>query len=119
MLRVLDFVLRQAQSASVVGRRQELVVDDFAWDYGPGGNIEHLRGHEIEREDIEAVLRFGPLYFRNPGAQTSTHAMVGRDSKNRSLLIYLIPTPAPGVWKPVTGWRSGLAHQLLEREGRT
>jgi hypothetical protein len=104
----------------MVGEPEDIDVQAFAWDHNPGGNVEHLARHGVTPEDVEAVLDFVPLFFMAEAEadRRSTHAMVGRDGRNRSLVIYLIAVFPPGVWEPVTGWRSALAHELLEREGR-
>ena len=45
--------------------------------------------------------------------------MVGKDGHDRSLIIYIRETSTPGIWEPVTGWRSTLAHKLIENEERS
>ncbi len=29
---------------------------DVTWDYGPGGNVEHMAGHGLDPEEVRAVL---------------------------------------------------------------
>lgn len=29
---------------------------DFVWSYEPGGNVEHIAGHGLSIEDVEAVI---------------------------------------------------------------
>jgi hypothetical protein len=101
----------------MVGERAVLHVAGFLWDFTPGGNVEHLARHDLTITDIDDVLRASPLYFRSLDTGAATHAMIGRDAQSRSLLIYLVPTTTSGIWKPVTGWQSSLAHKILEQEG--
>lgn len=93
-------------------------VQGFEWDYSEEGNINHLARHDVTSEDVEAVLAWDPLYFRNEVAGSATYVMVGQDRRGRSLLVFLRPTTTLGVYKPVTAWQSGDAHELLRREGR-
>jgi hypothetical protein len=102
----------------VVGERDEIEVNDFAWDYAPTGNVAHLARHGVSVDDVYAVLGWGPLYFRNLPGRRASHVMIGRDSHDRSLLITLLSTSEIGTWEPVTGWQSAAAHRVLEEEGR-
>jgi hypothetical protein len=104
----------------MVGEPEAIRVEAFAWDFTATGNVRHLAGHDVRIEDVEAVLDFEPMYFSAPSSlhRRATHAMVGRDGHNRSLIIFMLETLQPGVWEPVTGWRSRLAHRLLAEEGR-
>jgi hypothetical protein len=101
----------------MVGEPLGIEVTGLLWDYEPGGNVEHLARNDVAPADVQAVLDNGPLFFRGLESRTSTHAIVGRDNRGRSLLIYIIATPELGIWKPVTGWRSQVARRLLHNEG--
>ncbi len=103
----------------MVGKRRHIEVEGFLWDFEADGNVEHLAQHDVRIADVNAVLAFGPLFFHNGREHAATYGMVGRDGRNRSLIIYLRPTAEGGVWKPITGWQSRLAHRILEQEGRT
>lgn len=102
----------------MVGNRRHIEVEGFFWDFDPDGNVEHRAQHDVRIADVNAVLAFEPLFFQNAGEHAATYAMIGRDSRQRSLIIYLVPTAEGGVWKPITGWRGRLAHRILEQEGR-
>src|SRR5438552_5619895 len=101
----------------MVGERVNIRVIGLSWDYLEDGNVEHLAKHDVLASNAEAVLANSPLFFRNVPGHRATHVMIGTDNRGRSLYISLAPTPEAGEWKPMTGWRSGLAHRLLEREG--
>ena len=30
--------------------------EDIEWDYGPGGNVDHIARHDLTPEDVEAVM---------------------------------------------------------------
>lgn len=98
----------------------EMVVDGFEWNFDPGGNVDHLAVHEVTPADVRFVYEHDPIYVRNvPSlAPTSTHVMVGRDSRIRSLAIFIVETARTGIWYVVTGRRGADAHELLERHGR-
>lgn len=102
----------------MVGERDDIEIDGFYWDYGLGGNVEHLHDG-VTPEDVDAVLAWGPIIHRNLPDRKATHAMVGKDGHGRSLIIYIRETSIKGIWEPVTGWRSWLAHELIENEGRS
>ena len=101
----------------MVGDRIELVIEGLVWDFGPRGNASHLAAHDVLPDDVEAVRRNRYLIFENLPGHRGTHVMIGRDARPRSLYISLEATNEPGVWSPVTGWRSRLAHAILQREG--
>jgi hypothetical protein len=98
----------------------DLVVDGFEWDFDEGGNVDHLAQHGVMHADVHFVHEHDPLYVRNLPSltRTATHVMVGRDSQERSLAIFIIETARPGIWYVVTGRRGADAHDLLERHGR-
>ena len=102
----------------MVRDRVQIRIVDFDLDFGPLGNVVHLRDHDVEVANLYELLDFGPLTYRNIEGQGGTHVMIGRDSRSRSLYVTLRATPEAGVWHPVTGWRSKLAHQILQQEGR-
>jgi len=102
----------------MLGEQREIEVEGFAWDFEPDGNVAHLAGHDVRIADVNAVLAFGPMFLRSLSEHAATYVMVGRDNRNRSLLIYPVATPEHGIWKPVTGWQSGDAHRLLQEGGR-
>jgi hypothetical protein len=39
----------------------DIDVEGFLWDFGEGGNVEHLARHEVSIADVEAVLAFEPF----------------------------------------------------------
>lgn len=103
----------------MVGERDDITVEAFAWYYGPEGNVAHLAAHDVTVEDVYSVLAGRPLYYRNLPGRRATHVMIGRDQRRRSLFVTLLATAEPGEWLPVTGWRSAVAHRILAQEGRT
>lgn len=101
----------------MVGERDDIEIEGFLWDFSPGGNVEHLHDG-VSPEDVEAVLRWGPIVYRNLPGRAASHAIIGRDEQGHSLIIYIRETSIAGIWEPITGWRSALAHRLIENEER-
>jgi hypothetical protein len=99
----------------VVGDPADINVLGFAWDFEPGGNVEHLSLHDVEWTDVEAVLAGEPRFFLNPPSPTrrASHAMVGYDGKVRALIVFLVATDDEGIWEPITGWESREARLVL------
>jgi hypothetical protein len=114
----IHLVLRIGYNHAVVGEPDSIDVQSFIWDFSPDGNVDHLARHSVTPEDVEALLESDPLFFRSPPSRRSTHAMIGRDGRGRSLIVYLLGSADPSIWEPVTGWQSKIAHRLLEEEGR-
>jgi hypothetical protein len=100
----------------VVGERADIEVEGFLFDDGPHGNIQQLLTHGVHVDDVNAVLAGGPLFFSNAPGRRASHLMIGRDGRGRSLLIAIVATAEPGIWEPITGWRSAAAHRLLAQE---
>jgi hypothetical protein len=98
----------------------QIVVYGFEWDFEPGGNVEHLASHDVTPADVHYVHEHEPIYVRNVPSlrRAATHVMVGRDSRARSLVIFIAETQRPGIWYVVTARRGADAHKLLERHGR-
>jgi len=101
----------------LVGERTDLVVISLLWDFAADGNVAHLARHGLQPENINAVLMNQPIFFRNVPGRRASHVMIGRDDRDRSLYVTLLAAGRPGYWAPVTGWRSALAHEILQREG--
>src|SRR3954453_12230894 len=101
----------------MVRQRVQIRVVNFDLGFEAGGNVEHLQAHDVQVVDLYDVLERGPLFFRNLEGRSGSHAMIGRAGRGRSLYVTLRATPEPGVWHPVTGWRSRLAHNILQKEG--
>jgi hypothetical protein len=101
----------------VVDERAEIVINGFRWTER---TLTHLAEHEVTPADVLHVRRHDPLAYRtSPGAfRFATHALVGRDRRSRSLIIFLSETEEAGIWQVHTAYRARLAHELLEQEGR-
>ncbi|HEY7269364.1 MAG TPA: hypothetical protein VH951_06025 [Dehalococcoidia bacterium] len=91
----------------MVGGPASANVEGFEWTDGPGGNIEHLARHGVSPADVHEVRDNDPLFFDNlPGAwRVATIVMVGQNLRHQSLIVFLIATANPGIWKPVTARR--------------
>ena len=102
----------------MVGEPVDIEILSFIWDYRPGGNVDHLARHDVTTEDVVAVRAGKPLFFHNLPGRAASHVMIGRDGRGRSLYVALLAAADPGVWIPITGWQSALAHGLLEEDGQ-
>jgi hypothetical protein len=98
----------------------DINVSGFEWNFDAGGNVDHLALHGLTPDDVRFVRDHNPIFVRNvPGLQRSAiHVMVGRDSRRRSLAIFMVEASRVGIWYVVTGRRGADAHDLLERHGR-
>jgi hypothetical protein len=90
----------------------EALIERFDFD---DVNREHLARHDVRESDIWAVLDGKPLFFPYLPARTATHLMLGPDETQRILLIAILETESPGVWRPVTGWESRQGRAIYAR----
>jgi len=101
----------------MVGRRVDKEIEGLVWDFTALANVDHLAGHDVYPDDVEYVRFNRYLMFENLPGRGGSHVMIGRDGRGRSLYISMNETSTPGLWEPVTGWRSGVAHRILHEEG--
>jgi hypothetical protein len=101
----------------VVGEPAAIEINGFLW---AESSIRHLAEHGVSPADVEHVRAHGPLVYRTkPGEfRYATHALVGRDGQDRSLIVFISEDADRGLWRVHTAYRARLAHELLEREGR-
>jgi hypothetical protein len=88
-----------------------LLVNLLEWDEA---NESHLADHGLTAEMVEEVLDNDPLFFNNVPGRTATHVMIGVTNSGSHLRISILETH-PGVWRPITGWRSSEAHRLWQQ----
>lgn len=72
---------------------------------------DHLARHGVDVNAIFDLLERQHRIFRNKGGMKATHAIAGWDSRGQCLVVFIEPTPDPGIWRPVTGWYADTAHQ--------
>ena len=99
----------------MVNEPREVDIRGFRWLVR---NIMHLLNeHDVTVDDVLDVIERPYLTFRSLDNRASSHVIVGRDGRARSLILYVSETNERGRWFVHTGWESELAHRLLEQEG--
>jgi len=101
----------------VVRERTRIAIRGFRWNEWA---IEHLAEHDVTPQGVDFIRTHEPLVYRTepPEFRFATHALVGRDARRRSLIVFISETDDRGTWRVHTAYRARLAHDLLEREGR-
>lgn len=98
----------------MAGERTAIEIQGFRW---LARNVAHLLNeHDVTVDDVLSVVEGEYLAFRAPAGRSSTHVIIGRDARGRSLILYLSETTVRGTWFVHTGWQDAIAHRLLEEE---
>ena len=85
----------------------QLRIDAFQWDEG---NISHLHDSATV-EMIEEALDNNPIVLPNRPGHLATHVMIGIADNGMHLYVPILQV-SPGLWRPITGWRSREAFQV-------
>ena len=97
----------------MVGEPVEIDVRGLTWDQDID---DHFARHQVDYEDLRAVVKNRPLTFFNLPGRGGSHVLIGPDHRGRILYVSIKATETPGIWDPVTGWESRLARRIWERE---
>jgi hypothetical protein len=81
-------------------------------------NEEHIGRHGITTRQLDQVLKGEFAVMRNRSSRRATHIVYGRDFGGACIVIPVVPTAVPGVWRPVTAWYCKTSEWTRLRRGR-
>lgn len=82
-------------------------------------NVTKRRAHCIEPDEVQEIVDLDAWVSTTHDDYPAQARLVGPTNGGRLLTIALAPTTRPGVWRPVTGWRSTddeMAHYFEEMQ---
>lgn len=76
-------------------------------------NVGHLSHGLTRRKVIEVVDRGDWVMVRDKRRRSRRKRLVGRDARGELWTIIMEKMPAPGRWRPITGWPATPIEVLL------
>jgi hypothetical protein len=88
----------------------QLRIDAFQWDEN---NISHLHDSATVQM-IDEARDNDPILLPNRPGHAATHVMIGITDSGLHLYVPMLQI-SPGLWRPITAWRSREAYQMWNK----
>jgi uncharacterized DUF497 family protein len=80
-----------------------MLIVEFEWD---DANVEHLARHDLDPEQVNAMLNPRITVIRNKRAGSGQYKFIGTSRGGDLITIVVARTAIPGRWRPITGLRN-------------
>ncbi len=64
----------------------------------------HLWRHRVDIDHLKALIAGHYIVRRNRKQRTAPYLLFGEDDQARCLVVPIVPTDDPDVWRPITAW---------------
>ncbi len=79
----------------------QILVEEF--EYSERADVK-MWEHSIDFDQLAEVLEHRYVVIRNRKHRAADALLIGGDNSGRCLVVPILPTDDPYVWRPITAW---------------